>query len=435
MTTTIWVTLATPDPMLTNKGVVFINGYLGAAGYSFSSPDHFDVNDVLPSQVPLLDQVAPLYGYDVAFSNTDLSLPRQYWTLTYDGLTAPGLPNYLPSVPPSIADPTFSNRTRSLLLNFENQVRPETIGVMDTYSSVVSVNVHLHNGVTGSVFVNKKADRDVASLGSNPTGADTSTINGLPLKYDFFLVSRDHYFTLDNASFELIDQGYAMCLIDDGTGTGNKVAKYYLDADGNYNELYTYVLYSQDGGVLESNSFTLKVTLAAPGNPSATPAIGETPNNVNPQDLVAQINKVSNLVYCVFGPASPGQPPAYIPIQAVGEGTQPPAISIQQPSGGTEQSVQASPISGAPGFNSYSLNVMGTARQPVLISQIYSGNVTYPIAGSTTIQPWDPKKNKLVPFYGSLSHGLDKQSQPMLICNPAVRPSTAGFSAAMARGR
>jgi len=393
------------DPNLTNKGVVFINGYLGATGYNFSSPDHFDVHDVLRSQVPLLDQVADLLGYEVAFYDTDLSLPRQYWSLTYDGLTGPGLPNYITNVPPSIADPTFSNRTRSLLLNFENQVRPQAIGVMDTYSSVVSVNLHLQNGVTGSVFVNKKADRDVASLGSNPTGADTATLNGLPLKYDFFLFSRDHYYTLDNAYFELIDQGYAMCLIDDGTGTGNKVAKYYLDADGNYNELYTYVLYSQNGGVLESNSFSLKVTLAAPANPSATPAIGETPNNVNPQDLVAQINKVSNLIYAVFGPASPGQPPAYIPIQAVGEGTQPPAITIQS-SGGTEQPVQASPISGAPGFNGYSLNVLGTAKQPVLISQIYSGNVTYPIAGSTTIQPF---KGKLVPFYGSLSHGLDKQ--------------------------
>ena len=274
--------LTSPDPLLTNKGVVFINGYLGATGYSFSSPDHFDVNDVLPSQLPLLDQVADLYGYEVAFYNTDLSLPRQYWSLTYDGLTGPGLPNYITNVPPSVADPTFSNRTRSLLLNFENRVRPQAIGVMDTYSSVVSVNLHLQNGVTGSVFVNKKADRDVASLGSNPTGADTATLNGLPLKYDFFLFSRDHYYTLDNAYFELLDQGYAMCLIDDGTGTGNKVAKYYLDADGNYNELYTYVLYSQDGGVLETNSFPLKVTLAAPANPSATPAIGETPNNVNP---------------------------------------------------------------------------------------------------------------------------------------------------------
>ena len=400
--------LASPDPTLTNKGVVFINGYLGATGYSFSSPDHFDVNDVLPSQLPLLDQVANLYGYEVAFYNTDLSLPRQYWSLTYDGLTGPGLPNYITNVPPSITDPTFSNRTRSLLLNLQNQVHPELIGVMDTFSSVVSVNLHLQNGVTGSVFVNKKADRDVASLGSNPTGADTATLNGLPLKYDFFLFSRDHYYTLDNAWFELIDQGYAMCLIDDGTGTGNKVAKYYLDADGNYNELYTYVLYSENGGVLETNSFPLKVTLAAPANPSATPAIGETPNNVNPQDLVAQINKVSNLIYAVFGPASPGQPPAYIPIQAVGEGVQPPAISIQ-PSGGPQQPVQASPISGAPGFNGYSLNVLGGAKQPVLISQIYSANVTYPIAGSTTIQPFDPKKNKLVPFYGSLSHGLDKQ--------------------------
>ena len=193
--------LAGPDSDLTNKAVVFINGYLGANGYSFSSPDHFDVNDVLLSQVPLLDQVADLYGYEVAFYNTDLSLPRQYWSLTYDGLTAPGLPNYIPNVPPAVADPTFSNRTRSLLLNFENQVRPQAIGVMDTVSSVVSVNLHLQNGVTGAVFVNKKADRDVASLGSNPTGPDTATLNGLPLKYDFFLFSRDHYYTLDNAFF------------------------------------------------------------------------------------------------------------------------------------------------------------------------------------------------------------------------------------------
>ena len=399
-------TLTSADPDLTNKGVVFLNGYLSATGYSFSSPDHVDVNDVLPSQVPLLDQVSTLFGSTVAFFDTDLSMPRQYWSLAYDGLTAPGLPNYITNVPPSVADPTFSNRTRSLLLNFENQVRPQSLGVMDTFSSVVSVNLHLQNGVTGSIFVNKKADRDVASLGSNPTGTNAAALNGLPLKYDFFLFSRDHYYTLDNASFELIDQGYAMCLIDDGTGTGNKVAKYYLDADGDYNELYTYVLYSQSDGILESNTFTLKVTLAAPANPAATPAVGETPNNVNPQDLAAQINKASSLVYAVFGASSPGQPAAYIPIQAVGEGTQPPAITIQ-PSGGTQQPAQASPISGAPGFNGYSLNVLGTARQAVQISQIYSANVTYPIAGSTTIQPF---KGRPVPFYGSLSHGLDKQT-------------------------
>jgi hypothetical protein len=396
------------DPDAVNKGMVLLNGYLGATGYSFSSPDHFDVNDVLRSQVPLIDQVANIYGYEVAFYNTDISLPRQYWSLTYDALTAPGLPNYIPTVPPSIADPTFSNRTRSLLLNFENQVHPQYLGVMDTFSSVVSISLHLRNGVTGSVFLNKKADRDVASLGSNPSGADTSTLNGLPPKYDFFLFTRDHYYTLDNGSFQLIDQGYAMCLMDDGTGTGNKVAKFYLDADGNYNELYTYVLYSSSGAILETNTFILKVTLAAPANPAAIPPVAETPNNVNPQDLVAQINKVSNLVYAVFGPASPGQPPAYIPIQAVGEGLQAPAITIQS-AGGTVQAVQATPIFGAPGFNGYSVNVLAQNRQPVLISQIYSGNLAYPIAGSTAIQPFDPKKLKLTPFYGSLSHGLDKQ--------------------------
>ena len=43
-------TLSPYNEQLSTKGVVFINGYLSAAGYTFSSPDHFDVNDVLPCQ-------------------------------------------------------------------------------------------------------------------------------------------------------------------------------------------------------------------------------------------------------------------------------------------------------------------------------------------------------------------------------------------------
>ena len=84
------------------------------------------------------------------------------------------------------------------------------------------------------------------------------------------------------------------------------------------------------------------------------------------QDLVAQINKLSNLIYAAFGPSSPGQPPAFLPIQAVGG------------------AVQAAPIVGAPGFNGYLLNVAAASRQPVQIAQIYSGLTAYPIAGSTT---------------------------------------------------
>ena len=217
--------LASYDAGLTNKGAVILNGYLGGSGFTFSSPDHFDVNDVLPSQVPWLDLVADVLGYEVAFYNTDLSLPRQFWTLSYDNITAPGLPNYIANVPPSIADPGFSNRTRSLLLNFQNQVRPQELGVMDTLSSVVSINMHLQNGITGSIFMSKKADRDVASIGTNPTGNNSFPLSGLPTKYDFFIFTRDHYYTLHDAQFELIDQGYAMSLVDDGTGTGNKVAK------------------------------------------------------------------------------------------------------------------------------------------------------------------------------------------------------------------
>ena len=58
-----------------------------------------------------------------------------------------------------------------------------------------------------------------------------------------------------------------MCLVDDGTGTGTKVAKYYIDADGNYYELYTYVLYSPNGGVIETSSFTLKSDARRAGQP------------------------------------------------------------------------------------------------------------------------------------------------------------------------
>ncbi len=383
-------TLTDYDERLSTKGVVFLNGYLSATGYSFSSPDHFDVNDVLPSQVPLLEEVADIFGWDVAFYNMDASLPRQFWSLTYDTFTAPGLPNYTPNVPPPPVDPTFFNRTRSLVLSLQNPVRPTQLGLMDTYNSVVSANLHLENGVTGSIFLSKKADRDIASIGSNATEQGANQVYGLPTKYDFFIFSKDHYWTLKGAYFELVDNGYAMCLVDDGSGTGTKVAKYYIDQDGNYNELLSYVIYTPNGGIIESSTFAVKVTLGAPANPGATPAIPETPNNVNPQDVVAQINKVSNLVYAAFGPSSPGQPPAYIPIQAVGG------------------EVQATPILGPPGFNGYALNVLGANSQPVQISQIFSANVAYNIAGPTTIVPYSQKSEKAVPFYGSISHGLDK---------------------------
>jgi hypothetical protein len=399
----------------TTKGVVFLNGYLSASGYAFSSPDHFDVNDVLPSQVPLLEQIADTMGFDVAFFNTDVSLPRQFWSLTYDTFTAAGVPNFIPNVPSSIVDPGFTNRTRSLILSLQNPVHPEQLGMMDTYSSVISANLHLKNGVTGSIFLSKKADRDVASIGTNPVGGTTFPLFGLPTKYDFFIFSRDHYWTLKGAAFELIDHGYAMCLIDDGTGTGNKVAKYYIDADGNYYELYSYVLYSPNGGVIETQTFPLRVTLGAPGDLTARPIVPETPNNVNPQDLAAQINKLSTLIYAAFGPSIPGQPPAFLPIQAVGG------------------AVQAAPIVGPPGFNGYSLNVAAASRQPVQISQIYSGTVANPIAGSTTITPINTKTGAAIPFYGSISHGLDRMLPATLtganpadvIPRPAVPPGPA----------
>ena len=386
-------TMTTYDPKGSTKGIVLLNGYQSSSGYTFSSGDHFDVNDVLKSQVPLLDEVANILGHDQAFYNTDLSLPRQYWALTYDTFTGAGLPNYIANAPPSMIDPNFTNRTRSLILSLQNlqdPVQPVELGLMDTYSSVVSVNLRLQNGITGSIFLNKTADRDIASLSSPPPNALNASIFGLPTNYDFFVFSKDHYSTLYGAKFQVIDNGYAMCLVDDGTGTGNKLAKYFVDSDGNYFELYSYVLSSPNTGLMESSSFTLKVTLGTPANLGASPVTPETPNNVSPQDMVNAINKASNLVYAAFGPTAPGQQPAFLPIQAIG--TQP----------------QALPIIGAPGFNGYNLNVMITNRQPLQISKIYSGAVGYTISGSTSIQPLG-KTGKLVPFYGSISHGLDAQ--------------------------
>jgi hypothetical protein len=54
--------LATYNSTESTKGIVFLNGYLSASGYSFLSPNYFDVNDVLPSQVPLLKQIANALG-------------------------------------------------------------------------------------------------------------------------------------------------------------------------------------------------------------------------------------------------------------------------------------------------------------------------------------------------------------------------------------
>ena len=189
-----------------------------------------------------------------------------------------------------------------------------------------------------------------------------------------------------------------MCLVDDGTGTGTKVASYYIDTDGNYYELYNYVLYSPSAGIIETFPFIAKVTLGTPANLSATPIVPETPNSVNPQDIVTQINKLSNLIYAAFGASTPGQPPAYVPIQTV-----------------LPEGLQAAPIIGQPGATGYSLNVVGTNRQPMLISQIYSANLAYAIAGSTTIVPFNIKAAKAVPFYGSISHGLDKQVSVTLL--------------------
>ena len=180
-----------------------------------------------------------------------------------------------------------------------------------------------------------------------------------------------------------------MCLVDDGSGTGTKVARYYVDTDGNYYELYSYVLFSPNEGILETASFTLKVALGAPGKPNTTPATSETPNNGNPQDLASQINTVSALVFTAFGPSASGQPPAYLPIQAA-------ATPRCRPHD-----------RGPPDFGGYDATCSGN-RRPVRIAGPTPPH-RVPDRGDNQTVPLNAKQ-KPVPFYGSLAYGLDEQT-------------------------
>jgi hypothetical protein len=244
----------------TNKGLLFLNGYLDPSGYLFSSPDRFDVNDVLPSQVPRLEQMADILDYDASFYDIDLNLPRQYWNLTFDTFTSLGKSRIFGKL--TAGDLSFSNRTRSLILNFQNSVCPTQLDVVDTTNSLVSANLRLKNGISGSILLNKVADREFASIGTGPVVPrfPTQPLYGLSKNYDFYLFSRNHYGTLEGFTFEFIDQGYAMCLVDDGSGSGAKLARYYIDTTGSYYELYTYALFSPNVGIIETSTFTVKVT-------------------------------------------------------------------------------------------------------------------------------------------------------------------------------
>src|SRR6202035_295162 len=119
-----------------------------------------------PSQVPRLEQMADILDYDASFYDIDLNLPRQYWNLTFDTFTSLGKSRLFGKL--TEGDLSFSNRTRSLILNFQNSVCPTQLDVVDTTNSLVSANLRLKNGISGSILLNKIADREFASIGTGP---------------------------------------------------------------------------------------------------------------------------------------------------------------------------------------------------------------------------------------------------------------------------
>src|SRR5579859_1852361 len=95
----------------------------------------------------------------------------------------------------------------------------------------------------------------------------------------------------------------------------------------------------------------------------------------------------SKFVYAAFGPSKPGLDAPSIPIQAA---------------------ASADPLSRPPGVIGYSLNVVDSSGvHPVMVSRIFVNGLPYNIAGTTLVQPVDVNTNVPIPFYGSISHGLD----------------------------
>ena len=197
--------------------------------------------------------------------------------------------------------------------------------------------------MTGSVFLSKKADRDVASIGSNPPDEPHFAFYGLPARSTTSSFSpgtttarsKDALFRADRPGLRDVPRGRRHRDRNEG--------RQILHRRGRQLQRALHLCALLAGRRRSSRpqaSLSRSRSALRPTRPPR-PATPETPNNVNPQDLVTQINKVSNLIYAAFGPSTPGQPPAYIPIQAVRRRGRRPA-----------------PIIGPPGFNGYSLNVV-----------------------------------------------------------------------------
>jgi hypothetical protein len=164
------------------RGLVFLNGYLDSSGFLFTNGSNFDVNDITESHLPMLEHNARLNHEDISTSNVDIRLPKDFWLLRYD----------------SALGGSDQAGVRSLLLNandLNSNRLPTQIGVMDTYSSVVSTNIHLLNNVTGGIFMNKKAERSVIKV--------THFEDEKNPRSRFYLISRDHYNILGGSTLTL----------------------------------------------------------------------------------------------------------------------------------------------------------------------------------------------------------------------------------------
>jgi hypothetical protein len=183
------------DETESTTGVVFINGYLSASGYSFSSPDHFDVNDIVPCQVPLLDEIADILGNDVAFYNIDASLPQQFWSLSYDAFTSLDPPAVTEAPTPITLTP-FSITAGGLpaavdVFNFPGNLKDVVLGVIgrlytyDPTHAVVTIAAGTTSTAapvqTGIAFVSNTFYGYVNGFINTGNGTGAYTVNGAPM--------------------------------------------------------------------------------------------------------------------------------------------------------------------------------------------------------------------------------------------------------------
>ena len=198
---------------------------------------------------------------------------------------APGLPNFIPNVPPSLADPEL-HQPHPLADAQPAEPRAPDRARPDGHLQLGRLGQPAPAERRHRLDLPEQEGRPRCRLDRQQPRRLHSPLYGLPTKYDFFLFSRDHYGTLDDAPVRADRPG-----LRDVPGRrrlrhrhqGRQVTTSTRTATTT--SCTTYVLFSPTGGVIETSQLHAQGHARRARQPERHPGHSETPNNVNPQDL------------------------------------------------------------------------------------------------------------------------------------------------------